>query len=78
MASRLGTRDARIIADLHEECHPNPPQETAMDLFNNAWGRTFGLIGRDCAEACRESVDDSTLQTSLTDNTDGPGQHADG
>lgn len=41
MKSTIGEELAKKFADAHEEVPDNPPEEKAMDLHNNAKGRTI-------------------------------------
>ena len=46
MAKRMGAARAKGFADSREVSFPDPPNERAMDLYNNAMGRAFAQDSR--------------------------------
>ncbi|XP_064598310.1 uncharacterized protein LOC135464723 [Liolophura sinensis] len=61
-----GADIAKQFGDAHERSNPNPFNELAMDLHNNARGRELALdaanTNRDALEVIREALMDGTLQ----------------
>ena len=64
LAQELGQDQAKAVGDTHERCVPTPPDERAMDLYNNNIGRRLGTAGADCNAPCFAAGQDGTLQTS--------------
>ncbi|MDR0703611.1 MAG: hypothetical protein LBF88_01340 [Planctomycetaceae bacterium] len=67
MTQKIGITNAKKVGDIHEECGAGPPGETAMDLANNAVGRTIGATthtATDCKTGCMAGVSSGLLQTS--------------
>lgn len=53
MAEQIGPAKAKIVGDIHEACEKrNPPDEEAMDQFNNSFGRQLGVRGLNCHDQC--------------------------
>jgi len=65
MTQEIGESYAKTIGDIHEECGNNPGGETAMDLANNATGRSFEAAGEGCHLKCFNAAQNNGLQTSL-------------
>jgi RHS repeat-associated protein len=63
ISAKAGPKLAKIILDLHEECVPNPPDETQMDKTNNAIGTMIGT----------KFYDDPTKLNRITPPADIPG-----
>ena len=43
MAKSMGADAAAAYGNAHEVSNPDPAAERAMDLYNNAMGRAFGV-----------------------------------
>jgi RHS repeat-associated protein len=65
MTKRMGTDEARRIADAHENFPENPQCEKDMDQHNNQIGRRTGSSGLDCASEC-------SVTSALEDRPHGP------
>ncbi|KAF2432311.1 hypothetical protein EJ08DRAFT_648359 [Tothia fuscella] len=67
MTIHMGEGKAKIFGDMHENGTPNnPPREKAMDLANNARGRSVGTSERyvgAAKEKCRSLAVDGSLVT---------------
>jgi RHS repeat-associated protein len=63
MAQEIGASQAQAVGDTHERCSKGPPAEEAMDLANNATGRSYGTPGADCHAQCFTGATSGTLQT---------------
>jgi hypothetical protein len=67
MTQEVGADTSKDFMDLHERTDPNPWRETAMDLWNNAVGRSLATdpknAGRKPAEVIREALDKGLLMT---------------
>lgn len=62
MTQAIGSEQAKRVGDVHEACGKGPPQETNMDLKNNAVGRTLGNSSQaDCRNECAAAVKDRRL-----------------
>jgi hypothetical protein len=61
-----GDNFAEQVTDIHEECNPNPPEDTCMDQHNNGVGRGLASSngGADCEASCSQALMGGWLQTS--------------
>ena len=65
MTRSFGERQAKIIADNHEDYRKGPCLETDMDLHNNEEGREYGTETGLCQTLCETGTTNGELQIAL-------------
>lgn len=74
-AKQVGVEEAEVSGNIHEKYGQNPPEETEMDLNNNAIGRKLAVEGGenvDCKQSVWDALNNGQLQTALTPGAKAP------